>query len=162
MWAHSYLTKCTCKFPTETHLAARIPLLQGLGARSLSTLRTHVIATCADLAEGVKKAARTIVLLQMAQILKSASNPLGLARTEEIYSYGGGWVGGGSLALLTARPPTALAVVRKKERKKVKERRILCQTRTIRRREISILHPSFPPSSFAATVEIIQKKNKPP
>lgn len=27
---------------------------------------------------------------------------------------------------------------------------------------MSILHPSFPPSSDAATVEIIQKKNKPP
>lgn len=52
------------------------PASAGAGARSLSTLRTHVIATCADLAEGVKKAARTIVLLQMTQILKSVSNPL--------------------------------------------------------------------------------------
>lgn len=50
----------------------------------------------------------------MTQIRKSASNPLGLARTEEIYSYEGGGCGGsggGSLALLTAPPPTALPVV---------------------------------------------------
>lgn len=75
------------------------PASAGAGARSPSTLRTHVIATCADLAEGVKKAARAIVLLQMTQFLKSASNPLGLARTEGIYSCGGGEGGRGGVHL---------------------------------------------------------------
>lgn len=148
--------KVHLQVPHRDAFSCTHPTSAGAGEKSLSTSRAHVIATCADLAEGVRRKRAWLFYCRWRKILKSACNSLGLARSGEIYSYEeGGWRRVHLPYWLRGLPRRCRWSAKKE---KVKVRRILCHARSAARRGISISHPSIPPSSVAATVEISQEK----